>query len=471
MKLGEILLRDGRITNAQLNAAIAQQSRDGGRLGSVMYEMGLIDLETLTAYLGLELGIPIASGATIDRAKRSAVRLLAPYQASRYRCIPIVVQDRQLIVAVVDPHDMESLDELSKLTGYRIIPRVAPEIRINYYLERYYGIQREARYATLADKPRGNPKVTPLSLPAMPLPGLPPKHAHPIDAPNAAPPLRRIRAEPPPPVPSITRGETEELELHADDLLEELEEDSSEAAEAVPTTSDSNSDKTTPQRITEAYEAIDLERALEQLSKANNRGDIANAVMSHAVHLFETCVLMVVRDHMAFGWKGHGPHLDSDRVEALLIPLEVPSIFHTAVRGDLLYSGNVPRGTLHDYLYRVLRADIPNIATVGVVAIGKRVVNLVYGHCAPGTDPTQDQIAGLDQVCRAGTAAYVRLIARSKKHSKARKRPVTKPVMVLNAPAPGAPAALPSSAANQAAALASSNEAASAASHSHADDD
>ena len=81
MKLGEMLVRDGRLSEEQLDAALKYQARDGGRLGTVLVEHGFVDLEALTVYLGLELGIPIATGAMLERAKRAAVRLLQPAQA------------------------------------------------------------------------------------------------------------------------------------------------------------------------------------------------------------------------------------------------------------------------------------------------------------------------------------------------------------------------------------------------------
>ena len=130
MKLGEMLVRDGRLTEAQLDAALKYQARDGARFGTVLVEHGFVDLEALTVYLGLELGIPIATGAMLERAKRAAVRLLQPAQAFKHKCVPLVVQDRQLIAAIEDPHDFATLEALNSITGYRVLPRVAPELRI-----------------------------------------------------------------------------------------------------------------------------------------------------------------------------------------------------------------------------------------------------------------------------------------------------------------------------------------------------
>ena len=50
MKLGEMLVRDGRITQSQLEQALAHQTRVGGRIGSILVELGFMDAETLTVY-------------------------------------------------------------------------------------------------------------------------------------------------------------------------------------------------------------------------------------------------------------------------------------------------------------------------------------------------------------------------------------------------------------------------------------
>src|SRR5262252_3532603 len=192
MRLGEMLVRDGRLTEAQLADALGFQARDGGRIGTVLVEHGMVDLEALTVYLGLELGIPIATGAMLERAKRAAVRLLQPAQAFKHKCVPLVVQDRQLIAAIEDPHDFATLEALASITGYRVLPRVAPELRIYYYIERYYGVARPARFLKFGDSPRADdaapaeaaPKATPL----------------PPTGPTAAP---RPATAPPSPVPIL----------------------------------------------------------------------------------------------------------------------------------------------------------------------------------------------------------------------------------------------------------------------------
>ncbi|MCB9559618.1 MAG: hypothetical protein H6709_22855 [Kofleriaceae bacterium] len=442
MKLGEMLIADGRITEAQLQEALAQQARDGGRLGTVLVELEMIALDALTVYLGLELGIPIATGAMLERAKRAAVRLLSPEQAYRYKCVPLVIQDRQLIGAVEDPHDFETLDALARVTGYRVIPRVAPEIRIYYYVERYYGIPRPARFLVFGDEPRGAVAPVDDALPAPPLPGLPPVPVQPVNAPTPSPVLRRRRptagiaadafddvesragsmadgdGEPEveitegPPAPMESQ---EDLELDAEDLIIELEADDDDIAEEAPKADAAPSLGGHTERMpTVDYVAISADEAVAQMEAATERSDIAAAIMSFATGLFDVAALFIVRDHMAFGWKGTGA-AGTDRVDCLLIPLDAPSVFQAALsRDDLLFHDAPAPSTVHQYLFKVLRCPQPARVSCAAITIGKRVVNMLYGHRSTRAELDDTEVDGLRRVSRAAAEAYVRLIAKRK---------------------------------------------------------
>jgi hypothetical protein len=411
MKLGEMLVRDGRMTEEQLEQVLAHQKHVGGRIGTVMVELGLIDLDALTVYLGLELGIPIATGAMFERAKRSAVRLLTPEQAQRFKCVPLIVQDRQLIGAVEDPHDFDTLDTLAYLTGYRVIPRVAPEIRIYYYVERFYGIARPSRFFIFGDSPRGDAPPD-AGLPAAPLPGLPPVAAAPTPAPRPAPALRRAGSK----SDVAFEPDTDALELDASDLLEELDADVGTRADTAPHVTPSapgdisQSAAALPTAEVPEYEAIGADAAVAAMSKATDRGGVADAVMAFAAGMFDGAVLFMVKDQLALGWKGAGS-IAKDRVDCLLIPLDAPSMFQAAVgAGDGVFHGAPAPSTVHGYLYKVLRCPEPTTASAGSISIGKRVVNLLYGHRAARADLDEGEVAQLRRVCKAAADAYARLV-------------------------------------------------------------
>jgi hypothetical protein len=99
----------------------------------------------------------------------------------------------------------------------------------------------------------------------------------------------------------------------------------------------------------------------------------------------------------------------------LLIPLEAPSMFQSAMHKDNLFHEEPLPGTVHAYLYRVLRCQPPSRATVAVISIGKRVVNFLYGHRNGREDLSEADVSDLRSVCQAASEAYVRLIAASKR--------------------------------------------------------
>jgi hypothetical protein len=422
MRLGEMLVRDGRLTDAQLNAALQYQARDGGRIGTVLVEHGMVDLEALTIYLGLELGIPIATGAMLERAKRAAVRLLQPNQAFKHRVVPLVVQDRQLIAAIEDPHDFATLEALTQLTGYRVLPRVAPECRLYYYIERYYGVARPPRFQKFGDSVRGNDTPADAGLPAPPLPGLPPVPAAPVTAPGPRPQLKSAKMAALGNLVTKESGgtqfdESESLELEADDLLEALDADDAAPAEA-QTQLRPHRTTTPPQFSTAVTDAgrpaaMTGDAALSDLKTLTERNRIVEVLMAFASSIFDVAVLFAVRDQMAFGWKAFGEVPGRVHVEHLLIPLDAPSVVQAATASDSgVTHGPVTPSTVNNYLFKVLGTSEPRHATAGVVTIGKRIVNVLYGHGKELPEPAVDQ---LRQVLRAAAEAYARLIAVQKK--------------------------------------------------------
>ncbi|HEY1813415.1 MAG TPA: hypothetical protein VGG74_13780 [Kofleriaceae bacterium] len=409
MRLGEMLVRDGRLTEVQLKQALSAQAKDGGRLGTVLFEMGLVDLEALTVYLGLELGIPIATGAMLERSKSPARKLLSPQQAFKFKCVPIVVQDRQLIAAVEDPHDFAMLEALASQTGYRVLPRVAPEVRIYYYIEQYYRVVRPARFVKFGDSPRGDAATSDPALPSPPLPGLPPVPVSVVSPPGPRPRLRSVK------IPKLF-DESESLELDAEDLIETLD-----AEEAIPLTDviGPRLSRTTtpppmaPVQVDRPITAMRGADAIAALRTVTDRDKMIDVLLGYAAGAFQAAVLFAVREQMAFGWKAVGELPGRAFVEHVLLPLEAPSIVQAAVAADGgVFHGPVSPSTVNTYLYKVLGCAEPATATSCAISIGKRVVNVLYGH---GAELSPSSLAELRELCASAAEAYARLIAVRKK--------------------------------------------------------
>jgi len=86
--------------------------------------------------------------------------------AIRHAAIPFERSVNYLKIALRDPSDLRILDELFFVTGRKILPAVAPEVRIYHALEKYYGERRTPRYTILGEKlarhaPRKAPSAGP----------------------------------------------------------------------------------------------------------------------------------------------------------------------------------------------------------------------------------------------------------------------------------------------------------------------
>ena len=71
--------------------------------------------------------------------------------AEKYKAIPFKKEKNRLHVVMLDPKNMNAVDEFRFVSGYDIIPYAASELRILYALEKYYGVKRDLRYISIFD--------------------------------------------------------------------------------------------------------------------------------------------------------------------------------------------------------------------------------------------------------------------------------------------------------------------------------
>jgi len=146
LKLGELLINEGIITQAQLEEALKCHIIFGIKLGSSLIELGMVREDVLLDLLSRKLGVPSVSHAALDEVSKEVIARLSPAVAEKFRVIPIKLEGRRLHVAMSDPTDYKALEELSFITGNLIVPNIAPDIQIMYALERYYGVKLDHRY-------------------------------------------------------------------------------------------------------------------------------------------------------------------------------------------------------------------------------------------------------------------------------------------------------------------------------------
>lgn len=145
-RLGEMLLKVGTLTRRQLEQVLSAQAVYGGKLGTNLVEMGLVDEEELSYTLSEQMGVPCLEAWQLDDLPNSLLAIVPYDLAERCRVVPVALEGKRLTLAMANPSDFKALEEIAFVTGMVIMPRVCPELRLSFALERYYGIKRAIRY-------------------------------------------------------------------------------------------------------------------------------------------------------------------------------------------------------------------------------------------------------------------------------------------------------------------------------------
>lgn len=111
IRLGDLLIQDGLITQEQLNQALDEQSRTGRKLGAVLIDLGIVEESEMLNQLADHLHIPFID---IDKRKIDAdlIKKLPEIQARRFRALIIEERDHSFLVGMADPADITAVDTI-----------------------------------------------------------------------------------------------------------------------------------------------------------------------------------------------------------------------------------------------------------------------------------------------------------------------------------------------------------------------
>jgi len=135
-QLGEILLEEGLVTEAQLMAALDEQIVRGTSLGRVLVELGTLTEGQLVSALAGQVGMQFVDldSYPVDRA---AVSRLGGTVCRRYTVLPIGFQDGSILLAMADPGNVLAVDDVRSLTGMQVLPVVATHEDLLRAIDRY----------------------------------------------------------------------------------------------------------------------------------------------------------------------------------------------------------------------------------------------------------------------------------------------------------------------------------------------
>ena len=137
-QIGELLVKENFITNDQLEIALKQQRQTGGRLGSILINLGFVEDDDITALLSRKYGVP-SINLSFFQIDPAVVKLIPVEVAQKYMVVPLSRVGSTLTVASADPTNVFAMDDIKFMTGFNVEPVVASETSITEALEKYYG--------------------------------------------------------------------------------------------------------------------------------------------------------------------------------------------------------------------------------------------------------------------------------------------------------------------------------------------
>jgi general secretion pathway protein E len=119
--LGQILVEAEIITEEQLDRALKMQRKSGDRIERILLQQRLITTQQLAFFTSLQLGIPFIN-LKKEGVQAQALKLIPEATARKYGIIPVNTTDGEIVVAMEDPRDIQTIEDLTALTMKRIEP-------------------------------------------------------------------------------------------------------------------------------------------------------------------------------------------------------------------------------------------------------------------------------------------------------------------------------------------------------------
>jgi type IV pilus assembly protein PilB len=137
VRIGELLLKEKRITPAQLQEALNHQKANGGRIGLNLVRLGFVKDDEITDLLSKQYGVP-SINLSLFEIDASVIKLIPAETVQKYQILPLSRSGATLTIAITDPTNVFAMDDIKFMTGYNVEPVVASETAVLEAIHRYY---------------------------------------------------------------------------------------------------------------------------------------------------------------------------------------------------------------------------------------------------------------------------------------------------------------------------------------------
>src|SRR6266568_8726470 len=136
-KLGEILVREGLISQDQLKKALLEQKNSGMRLGYTRVKLGFVEETEVTKMLARQYRMPAVDLSRFE-VDAKILKMIPPDLAMKYTVLPLKREGRTLTVAISDPNNVAAIEDIKFITRCDIFPVIAGEYTLRNAIDRYY---------------------------------------------------------------------------------------------------------------------------------------------------------------------------------------------------------------------------------------------------------------------------------------------------------------------------------------------
>jgi len=150
-RIGDLLVREGLISQEQLRRALEDAQQNRTRVGYALIKLGFVEEETLTRMLARQLRVPAVdlSRVVIDP---KIIKLVPADLAHKRQVLPLRRVGRTLTVAMANPTDAGAIDDLKFITRHDIEPVVVGEYTLGKALDKYYEVKEDDHLQELLDE-------------------------------------------------------------------------------------------------------------------------------------------------------------------------------------------------------------------------------------------------------------------------------------------------------------------------------
>ena len=139
-QIGEHLVSENIITTEQLKTAREHQQEHGGRLDSILINLGFVQDDDVTSILSKQYGVP-SINLSFFEIDQGTIKLISADVAQKYMILPLSRVGSTLTIATSDPTNVFVMDDIKFMTGFNVEPVLATEAAIHEAIEKYYGTQ------------------------------------------------------------------------------------------------------------------------------------------------------------------------------------------------------------------------------------------------------------------------------------------------------------------------------------------